>query len=68
MKNLTKCLKVESSDGGSVSLEIISQSAKPRNVNDLASEQCYSETSENVMFVYKQFALPKIKPTKAKDD
>ena len=44
----------------------MSQSAKLKNKNDLASEQCYSETSENVMFVYKQFL--QIKPKKSKDD
>ena len=58
----------ESSDGDSASLEIMSQSAKPRNVNDLASESCFSEQSENIMFVYKQFQLSKKKRAKAKDD
>ena len=54
--NLGGLLQEGSSGEESVSLDIGSESAKPRNVHDLASEQCFSETSENVMFVYKQFA------------
>ena len=36
--NFLGFLQNKSSDDGSVSLEIISQSAKPRNKNDIASE------------------------------